>query len=209
MASHSRDDDDGDGCCHLVQRRRQQQQQQRNPLLLDRLDQLIKARHVQLGGYEHDEREHLLEAARLERQHPHSESARYEVRLALEARALHARESAKYANLVALRRTLDEARRNLTLADLMRECSAEMQATLQRMPDVVALRERYDAQRDRVADDAQRLLLVEPLIDVPQHPPEEAPIVVPEEDVLAELERLRVPTHTPHHQSVAKVKLLA
>lgn len=171
------------------------QQPRAQPLMVEQLDRLIAARHAQLGGYEHDDREHVLEAKRLASEGKR-EAARIEVRMALESRAIHAREKAKYANLVALRRTLQEARRNLTLAELMRDCSAEMRSTLERMPDVRALRGEWEQHGQRVHEQREALLGTGTAESDPVNVEEEM-IRIEEADVLAELERLVTPTHVP------------
>lgn len=184
--------DNEEHCCGLVQKRRAEQEPQQ---LLRELERRIKARHAQLGGYEHDEREHLLEAKRLAREGRH-EAAKLEVRLALESRAVHAREKAKYANLVSLRNMLQEAKRNLTMAELLQRCNADMQRTLARMPDVMALRDRLQQQRERVTDD--QAVLLEPLVEPSTASAvEDEVVVIAEQDVLDELERLVTPTHVP------------
>jgi hypothetical protein len=116
--------DDDDDCCS---RKRQSVTRNSNEeALFHKLAIVIKARHMQLGGYSHDETEHLLEARRLLAL-GHESQARLEVHLALQKRALHARESVKYYNLVALRDTLQEAQRNLTLAQVLKDGSGQLQ----------------------------------------------------------------------------------
>ena len=116
--------DDDDDCCS---RKRQSVTRNSNEeALFHKLAIVIKARHMQLGGYSHDENEHLLEARRLLAL-GHESQARLEVHLALQKRALHARESVKYYNLVALRDTLQEAQRNLTLAQVLKDGSGHLQ----------------------------------------------------------------------------------
>ena len=99
-----------------------------NEALFHQLAVLIKARHVQLGGYSHDEHEHLLEARRL-LQIGQESQARLEIQLALQKRALHKRESLKYHNLVTLRDTLQEARRNVSVAQIMQDGVSELSST--------------------------------------------------------------------------------
>lgn len=161
-----------------------------------RLDCVIKARHVQLGGYSHDECEHLLEARRLLTQ-GHDSQARLEVALALEKRALHAREAAKYRNLVALRQTLQEAKRNITLAELMKTGGEELQnAILEIMPALPVQNPSMD----------QPLLMRDHPLTAAAAEEENQPEKATEEQVAAELALLRLPptpSGAPIRQKVA------
>lgn len=121
-------------CCRIVQ----QQQQHESQLMLE-LNQRIKARYVQLGGYLHDADEHKKEAKRLMRE-GRDLGARAELKLSLEKQALHAQEEAKYKNLVGLRKVLLDAKQNLSMAELLQRCSHEVQSTLEKMPDIAELR---------------------------------------------------------------------
>lgn len=122
-------------CCRLTQKKRDASA---SPDLLTKLDRRIKARHVQLGGYLHDADEHKKEAKRLMREGMEL-GARHEIKLSLEKQALHAQEEMKYRNLVALRKLLKDAKENLTMADLLQRCTAEVKCTLEKMPDVMEL----------------------------------------------------------------------
>lgn len=202
VATRTVQDDD---CCRLIQPQRVAPKTKQN--LIQELERRIRARHAQLKGYEHDEREHLLEAKRLLKENKR-DAAASSVKLALEARAIHARETAKYANLVSLRNMLQEAKRNLTMAELLQQCSAEMQTTLARMPDVIALRQQWEEQRDRVTDD--QAVLLEPLVDgqrMSDSELEDQTVRIADEQILEELERLVVPTTVPAPAQAAKSKV--
>jgi hypothetical protein len=146
------------------------------------LDRLIKARHVQLGGYLHDADEHLLEAKRLMTQERRELGARDEIRLSLECRAMHAREKTKYDNLVGLRKIIREAKENLSMAQLLEKCSLEVQATLEQMPDVMELRQKW-----AVSDEDDTIELP----SVPSQP--QQTVTVTDQEVARALEQLRAP----------------
>jgi hypothetical protein len=144
------------------------------------LDRLIKARHVQLGGYLHDADEHLLEAKRLMIQERRELGARDEIRLSLECRAMHAREKIKYDNLVGLRKIIREAKENLSMAQLLEKCSLEVQATLEQMPDVMELRQKWNDEDDTIEQ-------------LPSVPSSQQPVTVTDQEVARALEQLRAP----------------
>lgn len=160
-------------CCNLKQRTHERSS------MVAELDRLIKARHVQLGGYLHDADEHLLEAKRLLTQERRELGARDEIRLSLECRAMHAREKTKYDNLVGLRKIIREAKENLSMAQLLEKCSLEVQATLEQMPDVMELRQKWND------DDT---------IELPSVPSQPPPVTVTDQEVARALEQLRAPT---------------
>lgn len=139
--------DDDDECCQF--RKRSVLNTAKKETLLFELERRIKARHAQLGGYLHDAQEHKLESRRFLLQGQEL-GARTEMRLSLESEAIYKREEAKYRNLVSLKNTLQEAKRNLTFAELLQGCTDEMQITLAQMPDVVELKERWVEQKEQV-----------------------------------------------------------
>lgn len=159
--------------------------------LFHQLAIVIKARHMQLGGYSHDEHEHLLQAKELLRL-GHESQARLEVRLALQKRALHAREALKYQNLVALRDTLQEAQRNLTLAQLIQQGTAVVQDRVSQLSaaDLRALRVNRPA--TAAPSTSQPLLMREDQEPEAEEEEEAAPTVT-EEEVAAQLALLRLP----------------
>lgn len=125
--------------------------------LLAELDRRIKARHVQLGGYLHDADEYRLSAKRLLEQ-GHAIGAANAIRISLEFRETHRVEEIKYRNLVGIRKLLVDAKRNLSMAELLQKCSEEVRATLNHMPDVVDLQKRWLDVSDSVKDDQKALL---------------------------------------------------
>jgi hypothetical protein len=134
-----------------------------------------------LGGYLHDADEHLLEAKRLMTQERRELGARDEIRLSLEYRAMHAREKTKYDNLVGLRKIIREAKENLSMAQLLEKCSLEVQATLEQMPDVMELRQKW-----AVSDE-------DDTIELPSVPSQPQPVTVTDQEVARALEQLRAP----------------
>lgn len=164
-------------CCNLKQRTHERSS------MVAELDRLIKARHVQLGGYLHDADEHLLEAKRLLTQERRELGARNEIRLSLECRAMHAQEKIKYDNLVGLRKIIREAKENLSMAQLLEKCSLEVQATLEQMPDLMELRQKWND-----GDDND---IIEQLPSVPS---QQQQVTVTDQEVARALEQLRAPT---------------
>jgi hypothetical protein len=160
-------------CCRLTQKKRDTVT---SSDLLAELDRRIKARHVQLGGYLHDADEHKKEAKRLMREGMEL-GARHEIKLSLEKQALHAQEEVKYRNLVGLRKLLKDAKENLTMADLLQRCTAEVQSTLEKMPDVMELSHETAGTVVSAAD-----------IELPSVPS------VTDQQVTEALERLRAPS---------------
>lgn len=193
---HSANDgDDDDDCC--MKNGRRVQHKSTNEALFHRLAVIIKARHLQLGGYSHDEHEHLLQAKQL-LQMGHESQARLEVQLALQKRALHKRESLKYQNLVALRDTLQEAQRNLTLAQVMQEGAGVVQDQLSRLSrtDLRTLQRAEAPSFSGAANEGvSRPLLVSMQDSEGQEDEEEepAPPTVTEEEVATQLALLRLP----------------
>jgi hypothetical protein len=165
--------------------------------LLAELDRRIKARHVQLGGYLHDADECRLAAKRLLEQ-GHAISATGQVRSSLEFRETHRVEEIKYRNLVALRKLLVDAKRNLSMAELLQKCSEEVRTTLNRMPDVMEIQERWSDATDRVRDDQTALLSSITMDEAPSDSEDiELPSSVTDEQVANALEKLRAPPPPP------------
>lgn len=167
-------------CCRLTQKKRDTVT---SSDLLAELDRRIKARHVQLGGYLHDADEHKKEAKRLMREGMEL-GARHEIKLSLEKQALHAQEEVKYRNLVGLRKLLKDAKENLTMADLLQRCTAEVQSTLEKMPDVMELsHETAGTVVSRIEPQQQQQD-----VELPSAP------TVTDQQVVEALERLRTPS---------------
>lgn len=193
-SSHRNDDDDDDDCCGPAARAGAST----NEALFHKLAVLIKARHIQLGSYSHDEHEHLLQATQL-LQMGHESQARLEVQLALQKRALHRRESLKYQNLVALRDTLQEAHRNLSLAQIMQEGAdtLSIQARLRDLSkaDLHALQKRVGPLSSGETESSSQPLLV----SMEENHPDPLPLPlaeevrVTEEEVATQLALLRLP----------------
>ena len=192
--SSHRNDDDDDDCCGSAARAGAST----NEALFHKLAVLIKARHIQLGSYSHDEHEHLLQATQL-LQMGHESQARLEVQLALQKRALHRRESLKYQNLVALRDTLQEAHRNLSLAQIMQEGAdtLSIQARLRDLSkaDLHALQKRVGPLSSGETESSSQPLLV----SMEENHPDPLPLPlaeevrVTEEEVATQLALLRLP----------------
>jgi hypothetical protein len=164
--------------------------------LLAELDRRIKARYLQLGGYLHDADECRLAAKRFLEQ-GHAISAAGQVRSSLEFCETHRVEEIKYRNLVALRKLLVDAKRNLSMAELLQKCSEEVRATLNRMPDVMELQERWSDATDRVREDQTALLSSITMDEVPDSEDIELPSSVTDEQVANALEKLRAPPSPP------------
>lgn len=183
-SSHDEDDD----CCGPARSRAST-----NEALFHKLAVLIKARHIQLGSYSHDEHEHLLQATQL-LQMGHESQARLEVQLALQKRMLHRRESLKYQNLVALRDTLQEAHRNLSLAQIMQEGTdtLSIQTRLRDLSkaDLHALQKPLGLSDGRETESSLQPLLVSM---EENHPPLPEEVRATEEEVAIQLALLRLP----------------
>lgn len=160
--------------------------------LLTKLEQRIKARHLQLGGYLHDADEHRKEAKRLLKE-GRDLGARQEVKFSLEKQAQYEQEKARYDNLVGLRNTLKNAKQNLSMAELLQRCTAEVKATLEKMPDVVELKREWEDTAERVVVAAP---VAETMIELPSVP------TVTDQQVAEALERLRAPP-----SSIASVRV--
>lgn len=175
-------------CCRLVQKR-EEEEEKKGDSLLYQLERRIKARHVQLGGILECADEHLIEARRLLKE-GRELGAREQLRMSLEYQAQHKEESAKLRNLTGLRKMLKDAKQNLTMAELLKGCTEEVRATLDRMPDVRELQGEWDEQRKRVTE------------TIPETVPETfrfqeddlpSPPTVTDQQVAEALERLRTP----------------
>lgn len=119
----------------------------------------------------------------------HDSQARLEVQLALQKRALHRRESLKYQNLVALRDTLQEAHRNLSLAQIMQEGTGAIQAQLHDLSkaDLRALQKSQGAREEQDSS-------LQPLLVTMEENHEEVHVpTVTEDEVAAQLALLRLP----------------
>lgn len=216
------------GLSHEQQRRRRQQEdededccvkspsraphQSTTEALFHQLAIVIKARHLQLGGYSHDEHEHLLQARQL-LEMGHDSQARLEVHLALQKRAIHARESLKYRNLVALRDTLQEAQRNLTLAQVMKEGNTALQERLNGLSkaDLLLLQQQHHQQKRK--ESVSEPLLVEmsdgaSAADEAGEEEESLPTVT-EEEVATQLALLRLPATPTGGSNVERVPMAA
>lgn len=154
--------------------------------LLIKLEQRIKARHLQLGGYLHDADEHRKEAKRLLKE-GRDLGARQEIKFSLEKQAQYDQEKARYDNLVGLRNTLKNAKQNLSMADLLQRCTAEVKATLEKMPDVVELKREWEDTAERVVATPTTTTTTTETMELPSVP------TVTDQQVAEALERLRAP----------------
>lgn len=169
--------------------------------LMKKLQQRIKARHLQLGGYLHDADEHQKEAKRLLKE-GRDLGARQEIKCSLEKQAQYKQEKAQYDNLVGLRNTLKNAQQNLSMAELLQRCTAEVKATLEKMPDVVELKREWEDTAERVVI-ATPPVAAETMMELPSVP------TVTDQQVAEALERLRAPPSSIPVGSSVRVPLLS
>jgi hypothetical protein len=116
--------------------------------VLERLTKYARAFKMQLAGMKHDDNEAMQEAAAALAL-GHNDVARGHVALALQHRAMWARNNAKYTNLNRIIISLREASRNLETATLFKESNQTLGALRERM-DEMDVKELLDNIREHV-----------------------------------------------------------
>ena len=121
------------GCCHLFSKPKPQTYEEQDAsLIIERLQQLARAKKHQIVGLKLQQKEAELDALACEAES--REHALSFMRIALNYKNEAISEQAKYEQLVKLSNAIESARRNLEMAATMFASSKTLQQVLEAMP---------------------------------------------------------------------------